>query len=108
MDPVHVSGVIRNRREELGLTIADLANKAHVSASTVHRLESGNYRIRFDNMLVILDTLDLVPGNIITVDDTAVPVNPTQAESEIIQIFRQKDPLAVMQQVAELLAKRRP
>ena len=51
---------IKNRREELGLTISELAEKIGVSEKTLSRWESGNIaNVRQDKALKIAQALDV-------------------------------------------------
>lgn len=64
-----VSEIISIRREELGLTLEDIANHVGVSKSTVMKWESGFIKnMRRDKMALLAEVLQIPPTDLL--DDT--------------------------------------
>lgn len=51
----------RNRRKELGLTIAELAEVAGIKVQTILVFEKGNRNITIDNLIVLCGCLRIRP-----------------------------------------------
>lgn len=70
--------ILRKRRKELNLTLADVAKKVDVSEATVLRWETGIIKnIRPDNLLKLADALQLPPAVIMGLK---VPMNTQPVE----------------------------
>ena len=54
-----LGAVVRGRREELGASQADIAERAGVSRKTLSELETGRAAPRFANLMQVLHALDL-------------------------------------------------
>lgn len=54
-----LAALVRERRQELGLTQADLARLANLRRATVADLEAGKSRPVFDTVLAVLDALEV-------------------------------------------------
>jgi DNA-binding XRE family transcriptional regulator len=50
---------LRERRENLGLTQADLAEKTQIPRGTINRIETGSRNVTFEKLIKIVDALDL-------------------------------------------------
>ncbi len=61
-----VGGVMRAMREEHGLTQAQLATKLDIPASTLSRIEKGNYSCSVEQLAWIAETLGITPSSVMT------------------------------------------
>lgn len=60
-----LSLILKTRRKELGLTLAQIAEKMDVSEATVQRWESGNIKtLRYDKIAKLADVLHVSPSAI--------------------------------------------
>lgn len=57
---------IKRRREELGLSLRDVADKTNVSASTLSRIENGTGRPDADNIARLTQWLDMPVDRLMT------------------------------------------
>jgi y4mF family transcriptional regulator len=61
--PIHsirdLAAVLRGRRKDLGLSQAELANRAGVSRKWIYEFENGKPTAEFGLLLRVLDVLDL-------------------------------------------------
>lgn len=90
----NLSSVLKRRRKELGLTLAQIANVMGVAEATVQRWESGNIKsIRYDKIAKLADLLKVSPAALMGWEDEKRPVNSETGEA---------DPLD--KRVSELLA----
>ncbi len=62
-DPAAFSGamaeVVRQRRKQLGLTQAEVAELAGLAVRTVHAVEAGKSTLRLDALLAVVDVVGL-------------------------------------------------
>lgn len=86
---------IKRRREELGLSLRDVADKTEVSASTLSRIENGTGRPDTDNIARLTSWLNMpidrvmkIPG---TQDVEAVVYYPQEPMPEIIEAHLRAD-----------------
>lgn len=72
-----LSIVLKKRRKELGLTLAQIAEKMGVSEATVQRWESGNIKsVRYEKMDKLAEILRVNPAAFMGWDDSAdLPIN---------------------------------
>jgi transcriptional regulator with XRE-family HTH domain len=57
--------VVRARREELGLTKAELARRAHLTRSTIHEIEAGQrVTLQLRTLQALARALDMPPENL--------------------------------------------
>jgi transcriptional regulator with XRE-family HTH domain len=85
---------IKRRREELGMSLRDVANVTEVSASTLSRIENGTGRPDADNIARLTKWLDMPVDRLIRQDEKAVePViyYPHEATPEIIDAHLRAD-----------------
>ena len=62
-DVENLSIVLKNRRKELGLTLAQIADKMGVAEATVQRWESGNIKsVRYDKLNKLAEVLQVNPA----------------------------------------------
>lgn len=84
---------IRNRRIELGLTQAELAEKiGYRSISTIAKIERGINDIPQSKIKAFADALNTTPGELMgEVEHAPVPLSLTQQEETHIKKYRQLD-----------------
>lgn len=75
---------IKRRREELGLSLRDLAAKTSVSASTLSRIENGTGKPDADNIARLTTWLDVPMERILSGRD------PQAAESQAVVYYPQE------------------
>src|SRR6476661_6915992 len=67
---------IRRRREELGLSLRDVANETAVSASTLSRIENGTGKPDADNIARLTSWLDVPMERILSGRDPQADASP--------------------------------
>jgi len=87
---------IRRRRQELGLSLRDLADKTHVSASTLSRIENGTGKPDADNIARLTDWLDvpmerILGGRSSDEESQAVVYYPRESTPEIVEAHLRAD-----------------
>lgn len=76
---------IKQRREELGITAADLADALHFTKATIYRYESGEIKvIKLPVIEAIAEVLKVTPGWLIGKSSVKYPIEEAEA-------FRYKD-----------------
>ncbi len=88
--------VIKRRREELGLSLRDVADKTSVSASTLSRIENGTGKPDADNIARLTNWLDMPIDRVMKVkksDNKVEPViyYPHEATPEIVEAHLRAD-----------------
>ncbi|MBX3300532.1 MAG: helix-turn-helix transcriptional regulator [Acidobacteria bacterium] len=85
---------IKRRREELGLSLRDLADVINVSASTLSRIENGTGRPDADNIARITQWLNMPVDRVMkSSGDSVEPVvyYPHEATTEIVSAHLRAD-----------------
>jgi transcriptional regulator with XRE-family HTH domain len=86
---------IKRRREELGLSLRDVADVTNVSASTLSRIENGTGKPDADNIARLTTWLDMPVDRVMkksSVDDVeAVVYYPHEATPEIVEAHLRAD-----------------
>jgi transcriptional regulator with XRE-family HTH domain len=87
---------VRRRREELGLSLRDVANKTSVSASTLSRIENGTGKPDADNIARLTSWLDvpmerILSGRQQTDAASAVVYFPQEPTPEIVEAHLRAD-----------------
>ena len=87
---------VRRRREELGLSLRDVANKTSVSASTLSRIENGTGKPDADNIARLTSWLDvpmerILSGRQQTEDASPVVYFPQEPTPEIVEAHLRAD-----------------
>lgn len=101
----HFGARIRHAREEVGLSIRALAERAHVGPTTVFRLEKGDFKVQMDIVLRILEVLSISPATIFGAsEETSSRIGPE--ELKLLRVIREGDPAAVIEKVGKYLSKR--
>lgn len=92
-----LSTVLRRRRRELGLTLAQIADAMGVTEATVQRWESGNIKtIRYEKISKLAEILNVTPPSLmgwdLTQTDNILPV-PGMKEWKVLGATACGDPL---------------
>lgn len=67
----HLSTVLKQRRKELGLTLAQIADAMDVAEATVQRWESGNIKsVRYDKIGKLAEVLKVQPSVLMGWEDS--------------------------------------
>lgn len=75
-----LSTVLHDKRKEIGLTLAEIADKVGVSEATVQRWESGNIKnIRHERIARLADVLQVSPAFLMGWDDAQHAEQPRRA-----------------------------
>jgi transcriptional regulator with XRE-family HTH domain len=88
---------VRRRREELGLSLRDVANETSVSASTLSRIENGTGKPDADNIARLTGWLDVPMERILSGRDPkaepteAVVYYPQEPTPEIVEAHLRAD-----------------
>ena len=87
---------IRRRREELGLSLRDVADQTNVSASTLSRIENGTGKPDADNIARLTNWLDMPLERILSRgrednDAKAVVYYPHESTPEIVEAHLRAD-----------------
>ena len=73
----HLSTILKQRRKELGLTLAQIADAMNVTEATVQRWESGNIKnIRYDKIGKLAEVLKVSPALLMGWNDAGNPDLP--------------------------------
>lgn len=70
---------LRTLRQSRGWTLDDLAERAHISASTISRIETGQRRLAVDQLVTLAHALGITVDELLADDDEAdaVIIRPT-------------------------------
>lgn len=86
---------IKRRRQELALSLRDVADKTEVSASTLSRIENGTGKPDADNIARLTDWLDMPIDRVMSKrsgnDVEAVVYYPHEATPEIVEAHLRAD-----------------
>ena len=97
INTIELGRAIKRRREELGLSLRDVADVTQVSASTLSRIENGTGKPDADNIARITSWLDMPVDRVVkmhTTETNAVePViyYPHEATPEIVEAHLRAD-----------------
>jgi len=95
INTVELGRAIKRRREELGLSLRDVADVTNVSASTLSRIENGTGKPDADNIARLTGWLDMPIDRVMnkqTVDNVEpVIYYPHEAMPEIIEAHLRAD-----------------
>src|SRR3712207_4254100 len=98
VNTVELGRAIRRKREELGLSLRDVADETGVSASTLSRIENGTGKPDADNIARLTGWLDMpmerVMGNRASAgdgEDKAVVYFPHEATPDIVEAHLRAD-----------------
>ena len=71
-----LSTVLKTRRRELGLTLAQIADRMDVTEATVQRWESGNIKsVRHEKIAKLAEILQISPASLMGWEESPVPDN---------------------------------
>jgi transcriptional regulator with XRE-family HTH domain len=103
--------IIKKRRDELNLTLLDIAKKVGVSEATVQRYESGQIKnIRQDKIVKLASALQLTPAQLLGWNDTQTqeaefPANKSNS-NDTKQLTTDSDEIiGLLEKIASLHAK---
>ncbi|MCD7826658.1 MAG: helix-turn-helix domain-containing protein [Clostridiaceae bacterium] len=65
MNQKQIGKNIKKRREEMGMTQAELAEKANISVVHVSHIENGKVKMSLDTLLAMCHALDNTPNDIL-------------------------------------------
>jgi transcriptional regulator with XRE-family HTH domain len=97
VNTLELGRAIRRRREELGLSLRDLADETEVSASTLSRIENGTGKPDADNIARLAGWLDVPMARIMGgkklhgAEDRAVVYYPSESTPEIVEAHLRAD-----------------
>ncbi len=89
-----LSNVLKTRRKELGLTLAEIADRMNVSEATVQRWESGNIKnMRHERVAKLAEILRVSPAFLMGWEDSDTTENTSPLPSNLKPIKTKKLPL---------------
>ncbi len=94
INTVELGRAIKRRREELSLSLRDVADVTNVSASTLSRIENGTGKPDADNIARLTGWLDMPIDRVMskaTSDVEAVVYYPHEATPEIVEAHLRAD-----------------
>jgi transcriptional regulator with XRE-family HTH domain len=94
INTVELGRAIKRRREELGLSLRDVADVTNVSASTLSRIENGTGKPDADNIARLTGWLDMPSDRVMsksTSEVEAVVYYPHEATPEIVEAHLRAD-----------------
>ena len=92
-----LSNILRKRRKELGLTLAEIADKMGVSEATVQRWESGNIKnMRQERISKLAELLHVTPAYLMGWEDEAAQEAKKEADQKDGLDEKQKDEIRHM------------
>ena len=96
-----MAAAIAQRREELGLSIRDLAERASVSYGTIRRLQAGELTVQIDLLLQVLNVLRIDLRELIVAQVSAA-ASPAQVSGSFAERADREGRIPeVLQYVAE-------
>ena len=98
VNTVELGRAIRRKREELGLSLRDVADETEVSASTLSRIENGTGKPDADNIARLTAWLDMPVERVMSArkneegtDASAVVYFPHEATPDIVEAHLRAD-----------------
>ena len=94
VNTVELGRAIKRRREELGLSLRDVADVTNVSASTLSRIENGTGKPDADNIARLTGWLDMPIDRVMSKSSAeveAVVYYPHEATPEIVEAHLRAD-----------------
>jgi transcriptional regulator with XRE-family HTH domain len=95
INTIELGRAIKRRREELGLSLRDVADVTSVSASTLSRIENGTGKPDADNIARLTGWLDMPVDRVMKMksaeDVEAVVYYPHEATPEIVEAHLRAD-----------------
>ncbi len=96
INTVELGRAIKRRREELGLSLRDVADVTNVSASTLSRIENGTGKPDADNIARLTGWLDMPIDRVMSKSKTSTDVEavvyyPHEATPEIVEAHLRAD-----------------
>lgn len=106
IDVEHLASTLKGRRKSLGLSQRELADRSNVGTTTIFNLEQGSCKVQLDIFLQVLEALDLIPQQVLTIDGNLCPVTPTADELQIISLIREKDFSMLLFHLSKIIDKK--
>lgn len=96
VNTVELGRAIKRRREELGLSLRDVADVTNVSASTLSRIENGTGKPDADNIARLTGWLDMPIDRVMNKQGSSANVDPVvyyphEATPEIVEAHLRAD-----------------
>lgn len=96
INTIELGRAIKRRREELGLSLRDVADKTNVSASTLSRIENGTGKPDADNIARLTNWLDMPVDRVMKTQNSQKGVEPVvyyphEATPEIVEAHLRAD-----------------
>jgi transcriptional regulator with XRE-family HTH domain len=96
INTIELGRAIKRRREELGLSLRDVADKTDVSASTLSRIENGTGKPDADNIARLTNWLDMPVDRVMKTQNAQKGVEPViyyphEATPEIVEAHLRAD-----------------
>lgn len=96
INTIELGIAIKRRREELGLSLRDVADVTNVSASTLSRIENGTGKPDADNIARLSSWLDMPVDRVMKSQSTSQKVEPViyyphEATPEIVEAHLRAD-----------------
>lgn len=95
VNTIELGRAIKRRREELGLSLRDVADETNVSASTLSRIENGTGKPDADNIARLTGWLDMPIDRVMTKQGSSdvepVVYYPHEATPEIVEAHLRAD-----------------
>jgi len=105
VDIAQFRAVLRARREERGLTMLQLSQRAGVAPATVHKLESGKLTVHLDKFLRVADALELPLAALISFQGSQVAEPPDPLAAEMSRLLRAGDQAALLKLLADHVSR---
>ena len=85
---------LRTLRQARGWTLDDLAARAHIGASTISRIETGQRRLAIDQLVTLSRALGITVDDLLADDDGDVVIRPTPSGEggAVWMLSRRDDP----------------
>jgi transcriptional regulator with XRE-family HTH domain len=94
---------IQKRRDELGLSYAQLGKRAHMSSSTLQRYETGGIQnLPLDRLQTLADALETTPAYILGWDTETTPQPAFEALSAIYDRLNTEGKQKALERLEEL------
>lgn len=104
-----LSTKLRERRKELGLTLAEVAKRVGVSEATAQRWESGNIKnLRHERIVKLAEVLGLSPAELMGWEDKKTPSDEDEKVISYIKNEASPEALLILEKYMMLPKSQRP
>jgi len=80
-EPSHIGPRLRAQREQLGLSLREVARRIHVSASLISQIERDKVNPSVSTLYALVRELGLTMGDLFAADDAVLPAASTQSDA---------------------------